>query len=80
VAAGSSQDSAQTDPSDLTAIMSKSAQMQEQVNQNVLQQAAAFLSPDQLQTLANSQSNMMAMQKLGASMAQKMFNNAPAAQ
>jgi hypothetical protein len=58
--------------------MDQMMQYQEQINQNVLQQAASFLSPDQLQSLATSQSNMLGMQKVGVSMVQKMFNNAPA--
>jgi RNA polymerase sigma factor (sigma-70 family) len=72
-------DLSQTNPSDkVAAVMSQQMQQQDQINQNVLQQAAAFLSPDQLQSLANSQSNLMALQKVGMVMAQKMFNNAPA--
>jgi RNA polymerase sigma factor (sigma-70 family) len=67
-------------PSDQTAIMNQTLQQQEQINQTVLQQAAAFLSPDQLQTLGASQSNMIAMQKAMAPMMQKMFSNAPAGQ
>jgi len=60
-----------------TAMVGQYLQQQEQINQNVLQQAAAFLSPEQLQTLATSQSNMLAMGKIGVIMAQKMFTNAP---
>jgi hypothetical protein len=60
-----------------TAMVGQYMQQQEQINQNVLQQAAAFLSPEQLQTLATSQSNMLAMGKIGVIMAQKMFTNAP---
>ena len=52
-------------------------QQQEQINQNVLQQAAAFLSPDQLQTLSTSQSNMIVMQKAMAPIMKGMFTNAP---
>jgi RNA polymerase sigma factor (sigma-70 family) len=69
------------DPSqsgDMAAMMGQAMQKQDEINQSVLQQAAAFLSPDQLQTLATSQSNMLGMQKVGMSMAQKMFSNAPA--
>ena len=57
--------------------MQQQMQQQEQINQNVLQQAAAFLSPDQLQTLSTSQSNMIAMQKAMGPMMQRMFTNAP---
>jgi RNA polymerase sigma factor (sigma-70 family) len=64
--------------SDKMATMGQAMQQQEQINQNVLQQAAAFLSPEQLQTLGASQSNMVAMQKAMAPMMQKMFSNAPA--
>jgi len=72
-------DLSQPNPSDkVAAVMGQQMQQQDQINQNVLQQAAAFLSPDQLQSLASSQSNLMALQKVGMVMAQKMFNNAPA--
>jgi len=71
-------DPSQINPSDLQAMMSKQMQLQEQANQSVLEQAASFLSPDQLQTLGTSQSNMLGMQKFGMTMAQKMFTNAPA--
>ena len=54
--------------------MQQQMQQQEQINQNVLQQAAAFLSPEQLQTLSTSQSNMIAMQKSMAPMMQKMLS------
>lgn len=64
--------------SDKTASLDQVLQQQEQMNQNVLQQAAAFLSPDQLQTLGTSQSNMIAMQKSMAPMMKKMFGGAPA--
>jgi RNA polymerase sigma factor (sigma-70 family) len=73
-------DLSQASPSDKMAMMGQYMQQQEQINQNVLQQAAAFLSPDQLQTLSTSQSNMIAFQKAGMSMVQKMFSNAPAGQ
>jgi RNA polymerase sigma factor (sigma-70 family) len=63
--------------SDKTATMDQVLQQQEQMNQNVLQQAAAFLSPEQLQTLGTSQSNVIAMQKSMAPMMQKMLGNAP---
>lgn len=69
------------DPSqtgDMAAMMGQAMQKQDEINQSVLQQAAAFLTSDQLQTLATSQSNMLGMQKFGMSMAQKMFSNAPA--
>jgi hypothetical protein len=79
--ANSTPDLSQTNASDrIGAMMGQQMQLQDQVNQNVLQQAAAFLSPDQLQSLATSQSNMMAMQKVGMTMAQKMFTKAPAGQ
>lgn len=54
--------------------MQQSLQQQEQINQNVLQQAAAFLSPQQLQTLSTSQSNMVASQKAMAPMMQQMLS------
>jgi len=72
-------DLSQTNPSDkLATIMGQQMQRQDQVNQDVLQQASAFLSPDQLQSLATSQSNMVALQKVSLTMAQKMFTKAPA--
>jgi hypothetical protein len=71
-------DLSQANPSNKLAMMEQALQREEQINQNVLQQAGAFLSPDQLQTLASSQSNRMAMQKLGTAMVQEMFSNAPA--
>jgi RNA polymerase sigma factor (sigma-70 family) len=66
--------------SDKLAMMDQTIHQQEQINQNVLQQAAAFLSSEQLQTLATSQSNMIAMQKAMVPIEQKMFSNAPAGQ
>jgi RNA polymerase sigma factor (sigma-70 family) len=59
---------------------SRGLQEQEQFNQNILQQASAFLSPDQLQTLGTSQSNMIAMQKLFDPVIQKAFTNMPSGQ
>jgi len=70
-----------TDPTDISGNMSRAMQQQEQVNQQVLQDAAAYLSPAQLQTLGNAQSNFLSMQKAGAAMAQSMFggsSNSPA--
>jgi RNA polymerase sigma factor (sigma-70 family) len=61
-----------------TAIMDQAIARQEQINQSVLQQAADFLSPDQLRTLASSQTNWLGMQKVGMAMAQKLFTNVPA--
>jgi RNA polymerase sigma factor (sigma-70 family) len=78
VTANSPLDLSQANPSDKLAMMGQLLQQQEQMNQNVLQQAATFLSPDQLQTLGTSQSNMIAMQKSMAPIMQKMFNKAPA--
>ena len=77
VTANSATDPSQRSLSDKIAAMGQYTQQEEQINQNVLQQAAAFLSPEQLQTLATSQSNFLAMGKLGAVMAQKMFTNGP---
>jgi len=50
-------------PADPGAAMSKAADQQEQINQIVLQNAASFLSPEQLQTLGASQSNIVAMER-----------------
>ncbi len=81
VTANNPLDLSQANPSDKTAVMDQAMrhqmQQQEQINQNVLQQAAAFLSPDQLQTLSTSQSNMISMQKAMGPMMQKMFTNPP---
>jgi len=79
VTANSPLDLSQANSSDKEAMMGQVLQQQAQINQNVLQQAAAFLSPQQLQTLSTSQSNMISMQKAGMAMAQKMFPTAPAA-
>src|SRR5665213_1962532 len=46
--------------SDKTAMMDQVLQQQEQMNQSVLQQAGAFLSPEQAQILGTSQSNTIA--------------------
>jgi DNA-binding protein H-NS len=59
------------------AIMDQAIAREEQINQSVLQQAADFLSPAQLQSLASSQSNWLGMEKVGMVVAQKMFTNAP---
>ena len=83
-----SPDLSQANPSDKTAMMDQSMnqamqysmQQQEQINQNVLQQAAAFLSPDQLQTLSTSQSNMITMTKAMSPIMKGMFSNAPSGQ
>jgi RNA polymerase sigma factor (sigma-70 family) len=54
-------------------------QRQQNINQQVLQQAAAYLSPAQLQTLGTSQSNMISMQQAGYTLAQKMYGIQPSA-
>jgi RNA polymerase sigma factor (sigma-70 family) len=76
--ANSPLDPSQANPSDKLAMLDQTLQQQEQMNQSVFQQAAAFLSPAQLQTLGMSQSNMIAMQKSMGPMMQKMFPTAPA--
>jgi RNA polymerase sigma factor (sigma-70 family) len=78
VTANNPPDTSPASISDKLAMEGQAMQQQEQINQSVLQQAAAFLSPEQLQTLATSQSNMIAMQKAMLPMMQKMFSNAPA--
>jgi RNA polymerase sigma factor (sigma-70 family) len=67
-------------PDEIATQMDQFAQQQKQVDQNVLQQAAAFLTPDQLQTLSSSQSNIISMQKVGWTMAQKMFTKPASSQ
>jgi hypothetical protein len=77
-------DLSHVNPADKTAVMAQAVQQniqrQQQINQNVLQLAAAFLSPEQLQTLSTSQSNMLATQKAMAPMMQKMLGTPPADQ
>jgi RNA polymerase sigma factor (sigma-70 family) len=58
---------------DPAAAMAQNLQLQENINQQVLQQAADFLSPAQLQTFASSQSNSLNMERTGYALAQKMF-------
>jgi len=65
VMANSPVDLSQANPSNKLAMMEQALQLEKQINQNVLQQAGAFLSPDQLQTLASWQSNRTAMLKIG---------------
>lgn len=59
------------------AMMDQAMSQQSQINQNVLQQASSFLSPVQLQSLGTAQSNFLNMEKVGMTMAQKMFTNMP---
>ena len=73
VTANSPLDPSQANPSDTGQALQQHLQQQEQMNQSVLQQAAAFLSPAQLQTLGTSQSNIISMQKASAPMMQKML-------
>ena len=63
-------------PEDRLAKAGQVLQQQEQINQQVLAQASGFLSPDQLQTLGASQSNLVSLQKAGMAVAQKMFGSA----
>jgi RNA polymerase sigma factor (sigma-70 family) len=78
VTANSPPDPSPANPSDMGQALQEKIQQQEQMNQSVLQGAAAFLSPAQLQTLGTSQSNMISMQKASAPMMQKMFGNGAA--
>jgi hypothetical protein len=72
-------DLSQANLSERTATVVQYMDEQQQQNfQNVLQQAAAFLSPEQLQTLGTSQSDFLEKSKAGVAFAQKMFTNAPA--
>lgn len=50
-------------------------QQKEQINQQVLAQAAAYLSPEQLQALGNSQSNYLGMAQASMGMMQKMLGS-----
>jgi RNA polymerase sigma factor (sigma-70 family) len=73
-------DLSQLSPEDRLAKAGQFLQQQEQINQQVLAQATGFLSPDQLQTLGASQSNLLSLQKAGMAMAQKMFGSAATTQ
>jgi hypothetical protein len=46
-------------------------QTQDGINQRVYQQAAGFLAPDQLQSLGNSQSNLLNLTRMSMTMMQK---------
>lgn len=46
---------------------------EEEIDRKVLQEASDFLSPAQVLILGTSQSNLLSMQKMSMSMAQKMF-------
>jgi hypothetical protein len=71
-------DLSQTILSDRTELVVQYIQQQQhQIFQNVLQQATAFLSPEQLRTLGASQSDFLEKSKAGVAFAQKMFTNAP---
>lgn len=48
-------------------------QMQETVNQRVYQQAAAGLSPEQMEAFGQFQTNQLAIMRMGMSMARKLF-------
>jgi len=54
-----------------TAQMEQTVQIQEQLNQRVYEQAATFLTPTQMQSLGNSQSNFLNMTKISMTMAKK---------
>jgi hypothetical protein len=60
-------------PANSGGAMEQAVQTQEQINQGVYQQAAAFLSPAQLDALAASQSNLLNMTKASMTMMQKMM-------
>jgi hypothetical protein len=60
-------------PADPAAQADLALQIQEQVNQRVYQQAAGFLSSNQLQSLANSQSNFLSLSRASMPMMQKMM-------
>lgn len=66
-------DLSQMNGADKAAMSGQYLQQQEQINQQVLAQAAAFLSPDQVQALGNSQSNFLNMTKASMAMLQKMM-------
>jgi RNA polymerase sigma factor (sigma-70 family) len=53
--------------------MEQALQIQDQINQQVYQQATQFLTPNQLQTLANTQSNLLSLTRASLPMMQKMF-------
>jgi RNA polymerase sigma factor (sigma-70 family) len=71
-------------PGNSAATMDQALQTQDQINQRVFQQAANFLSPDQLQSLGTSQTNFLGLMKTMLPMAQKFMGTdteaAPGAQ
>jgi RNA polymerase sigma factor (sigma-70 family) len=75
IAGPNAPDLSQLSPEDKLAKAGQFLQQQEQINQQVLAQATGFLSPDQLQTLGASQSNIVSLQKAGMAVAQKMFGS-----
>jgi hypothetical protein len=58
-------------PAGFAGATEQAVQTQEQINQRVYQQAAGFLSPNQLQSLGNSQSNFLNLTKMSMTMAQR---------
>jgi hypothetical protein len=71
----------QMNPADKVVMSDQYFQQQEQINQQVLAQAAGYLSTEQLQSLSNSQSSVLSMTKASMGMVQKMLGeptNAPA--
>jgi RNA polymerase sigma factor (sigma-70 family) len=63
--------------SDMAANMNTVVDRQQQINDRVLQQAESFLSPQQLQTLAASQSNFLRLEKSYVPMMQNMMGPSP---
>jgi len=61
-----------------TDTMDKQLQWQEEINKRVLDRAAGILSPEQLKSYSEFQSQQLDMQKLGMKMAREMFGTKPA--
>jgi hypothetical protein len=70
-AAGSSTEKRAVSAANIAGQTQQALQTQEQINQRVYQQAAGFLSPAQLQSLGNSQSNFLNLARTSISMMQK---------
>jgi len=60
---------------DKLAAADQQLQVQEMISQRVLQQSAGFLSAEQVQLLGSSQSNLLNMEKMSMTLAQKMFTS-----
>jgi hypothetical protein len=60
---------------DTIEVMDQKVSRQESIDQHILQQAAAFLSPTQLKILSSTQAKMMSDRKIGYAKARAMFGD-----